>query len=80
MSSHSAFDVKIDNRDGTFTMLGSQTVHVYDVTHSTALSDLTSDADGHVASGTLAVAVGTVIRFSVSRADGVCGYAETTTT
>jgi hypothetical protein len=80
MSAYSAFDCLIDNDDGSITKLISQTIHVYDVTHTTALADLTSDVNGHVASGTLAVAAGTVVRFYFTRTDGVCGYTEQTTT
>lgn len=74
------FDVLIDNDDGTATPVGSQTVKVYDVTHATALADKASDANGVVAGGTLPVAAGTLIRFSVSRADGLNGCAEQVTT
>jgi hypothetical protein len=80
MATYAAFDVKLDNRDGTETLLPSETVHVYDVTNGAALADIASDANGHVAAGSLAVAVGTLIRFSFHRADGLCGYAETLTT
>ena len=79
MSNYSAFEVKIDNDDGTETLLPLQTVNVYDVTNSTPLSDLASDANGIVAAGTLSVDPGTAIRFSFSRADGICGYAEIVT-
>jgi hypothetical protein len=80
MSNYSAFEMKIDNRDGTFTLLASETVDIYNVTGSASLGTTTSDADGHVAGGTLAVAVGTLVRFSFHRADGICGYAEVVTT
>jgi hypothetical protein len=80
MSNYPGFEVKIDNDDGTTTLLPLQTVKVYDVTHSTALSDIASDANGLVATGSLAVAVGTRIRFSFSRADGICGFSEVITT
>ena len=80
MSNYSGFDVIFDPNNGSApTLLGSQTVHVYDITHSTALADITSPADGHVPGGTLAVAAGTLIRFYVTLADGRCGFVEKVT-
>jgi hypothetical protein len=76
MSNYPGFEVKIDNDDGSTTLLPLQTVKVYDVTHDTALSDIATDANGLVAPGTLSVDAGTKIRFSFSRADGICGYSE----
>jgi len=76
MSEYPGFDVKIDNDDGTHTLLPLQTIHVYDVTNDEALDDVASDANGLVASGALDVDAGTRIRFSFSRADGICGYSE----
>jgi hypothetical protein len=77
LSTYPAFDVKIDNDDGTTTPCPTQTIKVYDVTNAVALApDLVSDASGVVQAGTLAVASGTLIRFSFSRADGICGYSE----
>jgi hypothetical protein len=79
-SNYAAFEVKIDNDDGSITPVPGQIIKVYDVTHAAALSDLASDGDGHVAGGTLPVVVGTVVRFSFSQVDGHCGYAEVVTT
>lgn len=79
-SNYTAFEVLIDNDDGTTTPVPSQTIDVYDVTNSTALSDIASDANGHVAGGTVAVAVGTTVRFSAAKANGQCGYSEIVTT
>jgi len=76
MSTYPAFDVKIDNDDGTTTPCPLQVVHVYDVTNGAALADVTADAAGVVAAGSLSVAAGTLIRFSFARADGICGYSE----
>ena len=70
----------IDNGDGTTTMLASVTVKVYDVTHSAPLTDTATDAAGVVPGASVAIAVGTLLRFSFSRADGICGYAEVLTT
>ena len=74
------FDILRDNDDGTVTPVGSQTVKVYDVTHSAALADTASDANGIIAGGFLPVDAGTLIRFSVSRADWLNGCAEQVTT
>lgn len=80
MSSYSAFDVLIDNNDGTQTAVPGATVHVYDVTNAAALADVVADGSGHVTAGTLAVAVGTLIRFWVNLGNGRVGYAEVVTT
>jgi hypothetical protein len=81
MSNYPSFEVKIRHPDKTVTMLASQTVHVYDVTHATLLADIVSDADGIVAGGTLAVAPGTLVRFAFFRASDLeCGKLEMTTT
>ena len=79
-SNYPAFDVLVDNDDGTTTPVPSTTINVYDVTNDAALSDLATDADGHVDAGTLAVAAGTEIRFSFSRTNGQCGFSEVITT
>lgn len=80
MSNYPGFEVKIDNDDGSQTMLPLQTLKVYDVTNDEALDDVNSDANGLVAAGTLDVDAGTRIRFSFSRPDGICGFAEIFTT
>jgi hypothetical protein len=80
MSNYGLFEVKIVNRfTRVVTMAVSQTIHVYDVTNGAVLADIASDANGHIAAGTLPVAVGTQIRFSFWRADGECGKLEVTT-
>ena len=79
-SSYTAIDVMFDNDGENPTPVVSPTVKVYDVTHSVALDDLAADENGHVPSGTLPVAAGTLIRYSVSLADGRSGYAEELTT
>lgn len=79
MSDYASFEVVIDNDDGTFTPVASTAVKVYDVTHGAALSDTASDADGTVPSASVAVAAGTVLRFSVRLANGLAGCAEQTT-
>jgi len=79
-SNYTAFDVLVDNDDGTTTPLPSQTVHVYDVTNDEALDDLTTDGDGHIDAGTLDVDPATVVRFHITLANGQCGYKEDVTT
>jgi len=79
MSNYSAFDCLIDNDDGTTTAVASETIHVYDVTHDAALDDTASDANGHVAGASVDVDAGTLLRFSFSRANGICGYSEVLT-
>ncbi len=78
-SDYTSFEALIDNDDGTTTPLPAQTISVYNVTDDEALSDIVSDANGHVDGGTLAVATGTTVRFSTSLANGQCGYKETVT-
>ncbi len=79
-STMGGFDVFIDNDDGTVTPIATPTVHVYDVTHSAALSDVVGDAAGHVASRTVAVAAGTVLRHYYTGATGLVGFQEGVTT
>jgi len=80
VSDYTGFEVKVDNDDGTVTMLPLETVKVYDVTNEEELDDLTSDAEGLIAPGSLDVDAGTLIRFSVQRVDGISGYADQLTT
>jgi hypothetical protein len=79
VSSYSGFDVLIDNDDGTTTPVANRVVHVYDVAAGLALTDVLSDAMGHVVAGTLGVAVGTIVRFWVDLGDGRVGYCEAVT-
>lgn len=76
MSNYNAFNVVIDNNDGTVTPVPNQVVKVYDVTNATPLADTASDAFGVVPGASVAVAIGTKLRFSVTRADGLNGCAE----
>jgi hypothetical protein len=78
-SNYAAFELLIDNDDGTFTPVPSAAVKVYDVTNGVALADTASDANGTVPGASVAVAAGTLLRFSFRRADGICGYAENVT-
>lgn len=79
MSTYPAFEVLIDNDDGTQTPVGLQAVKVYDVTHGAALADTASDANGTVPGAAVAVAAGTRLRFSVQLANGLAGCAEQVT-
>ncbi len=78
----------VDPDDGDVIAISLAVVKVYDVTNADpadgsgaiALPDVAADADGHVAAGTLSVAVGRIVRFAWSRAaDGMCGFAEQVT-
>jgi hypothetical protein len=59
--------------------VASAAVKVHDLTGSdptdgsgsTALSDLSTDGSGIMAAGTLAIAAGRTVRFTVTRADGL---------
>lgn len=79
-SAYAAFDVLIEAEDGTMVPVPLQTVKVYDFTNSAALSDLATDANGHIAAGTVTPAAGTTIHFSADLGDGRKGYAEIVTT
>jgi hypothetical protein len=87
-SSYPAFEVKVDNDDGTTTLLPLQTVHVYDATNLVALTDVVSDATGVVPAGSVTPGAGTLLRFwfyiPASAAPdplvGVCGFSEVFTT
>lgn len=65
--------------DGIEYPVASATVKVHDITAadptdgsgSTALSDLSTDGSGIMAAGTLAIAAGRTVRFTVTRADGL---------
>lgn len=78
-SNYAGFDVK-RNVAGTDYPVGAETVKVYDITGAdpttgagaVALPDLVTDSSGHVAGGTLSIAAGRIVRFSVRRAaDGL---------
>jgi hypothetical protein len=79
VSDYPAFEIRIDNDDGTLTPVPLQTVKVYDVTHAAALADTASDANGTVPGASVAVAAGTRLRFSVQLANGLAGCAEQVT-
>lgn len=78
-SGYSGFDVLIDNDDGTVTPVASAMVHVYDATNGVELTDVATDGVGHVATGTLAVTVGTSVRFWVDLGNGQVGFNEMVT-
>ena len=76
MSNYNAFTIRIDNNDGTFTTVPNQAVQIYDVTNGVALAGTASDAFGVVSGASVAVPAGTLLRFSVTRANGLNGFAE----
>lgn len=79
-STYSGFDLLLDNGDGTVTPIGNQTVNFYDLTNNVLLATTAlSDADGHVASGSLNINPGTVIRYWFVTGAGICAFEETTT-
>lgn len=79
-SNYTAFDVKIDNGDGTTTPVPDATVNVFNATDVDELDPLTADSDGHVAGGSLAVDVGTIVYFRIENHLGLAGVLEQTTT
>lgn len=80
MSNYPAFNVSIDNNDGTSTPVVSTTISVYDASNNAALADTATDANGIVPAGSVAAAAGTLLRFSFALGNGICGYAEIFTT
>ena len=74
-SAFNAFDTMIREANGTLTKVPGATVKVYDKTNGVALDDLVTDADGNVPGGTLPVAAGTLVYFSVTLEDGRNGWA-----
>lgn len=75
MSNYTSIDVYVRAEDADVpALLPATTIHVYDYTNNVALADLTTDANGHIPAGTLAVAVGTKIRFWFALSDGRCGF------
>lgn len=79
MSAYPAFEIVIDNDNGSITKVPNQIVKVYNVTAGAALPDTASDAQGTVPGASVAPAPGTRLRFSVARADGLNGCAEEVT-
>lgn len=84
-SNYQGFEVGYDKEDGTAPVkFASQVVKVRNVTGGADLPDLTADANGTIASGTLSVAVGTTIRFyfqvTTGTYKGVSGFKEIITT
>lgn len=78
-SNYTGFEVKVSVA-GIEYPVASETVLVFDIedadptdgTGAIALSDLSTDGAGHVASGTLPIAAGRRVRFTVVRAaDGL---------
>jgi hypothetical protein len=81
MSNFPAFDIPIDDDDGALGFAGVLTVKIWDVTNGADLGTVTSNAQGHVAAGTLAVATGTRVRFRIEHdGQGRAGFNEIVTT
>lgn len=79
-STYSGFDLLVDNGDGTVTPVANQTVNFYNVTADAAVATTaTSDGQGHVASGSLNINAGTVVRYWFVTTKGICAFEETTT-
>lgn len=81
-SNYAAFELKSEDAAGVRAPIALETVHVRDVTNHADLADLAgSDADGHVAAGTLPVAAGTTIHFYTDYVPDVgVGFSEIVTT
>jgi hypothetical protein len=75
-----AFDVTIDNDNGSTTPVPGVMIAVYDFTNDVALADIASDVNGHVAADTVEVDAGTSVRFSFQLDNGICGFSEQVTT
>jgi hypothetical protein len=75
MSNYTGFDVNIRANNGVLTKAAGAVVKVYNATDDSPLPDLAADADGHVAAGTLAVPVGTLVYFSAALPDLRNGWA-----
>jgi hypothetical protein len=84
-STYGSFEVKsVDRVTGAVTFYPGATVQVRDITDAVApvrlMPDLTADGDGHVASGSLAIAADSLVRFSwQDDPSGINGFAEGTT-
>lgn len=79
-SNYSGFDLLVDNGDGTATPVANQAVSFYNISDDVAIvGTVSSDADGHVAGGTLNVNPGTQVRYYFVTTKGICAYEETTT-
>jgi hypothetical protein len=80
-SNYTGFELRLDLNDGLPHYLPGETVQVWDVEDADpetgvgaiSLPDVTTDINGHVASGTVSIAAGRRIRFRWTRdADGRC--------
>jgi hypothetical protein len=79
-STYPAFDCLIDDGSGIPIPVAAATVHVYDIDGATSLGTLTTDANGHIPSGTVTPAAPRNIRFTINLTNGQTGYAEVVTT
>lgn len=78
-STYNGFDVKIRNADRTETPVPDAIVKIYDASSMAELGEALADGSGFVASGSVDVPVGTVLRFRIENHHGMSGYAEDVT-
>lgn len=79
-SNYASFDVKVDNRNGTYTYLPNAQVKIYQTSNGALLATVAANANGVVPSGTLNVAAGTQIHYTAETAVHQVGYGEQVTT
>ena len=80
MSNYAQFDVTLKDKDGLLVHLGSETLQVHDLDADASLGTVTSDSDGIVAAGTLAVDAGTRVSFRIENYHGLAACIIQTTT
>lgn len=83
MSTYPQFDVLVDNDNGTTTPVAGAIVEVRDITdpdNIVQLDDVVANGSGVVASASVDVDAGSILRFTWIGAEGRCGYAEEVTT
>jgi hypothetical protein len=80
-SNFTTFEAIIDNGNGSTTPVPSTSIKAWDTVADVDLGAVaTSDANGIVAGGTVAVAAGTRVRFRIENFHGRAGYEEQVTT
>lgn len=79
-SNYATFDVVKRNSDGTVTPLPNLTIYIYDATNNASLGTVESDDQGIIVGGTVDVAVGTKIIFSVQNYFGLANSVTQITT
>lgn len=79
-SDYPTIDVFFVESDGMRTPAASTDVIVYDTVTEADIDTLTTDVNGHLAAGTLSVAVGTLVRFRVENFQGRAHSVDVVTT